>query len=458
MTSIKDSVLKVNSVVTAQGITLSVGGKKFATTFPKAVWQKTPAALKKFLQDNLVFGDTHFLPLLYGNTTIKYSTRLPFLESFLFRNQLNDLIRCEKADGVPPQTYIKNFYNLEFSFAEGESIGPEFSKKQFKKNKRPTAVIPFTFGKESLLTFALCRELGIKPVLVYSQEPSQPHEEAYKKKKLLEFGKKFGVDTYFIKHEPGLFRYDMAFKENVNRELGWGTQTTMLALQMIPFVYAYGAEYVLFGSEFANNEVLMSDEGWKLFISCDQTYFWTEQQNNMVRLLTEGQCHVRASLQSMQELNILYILHHRYPEIGKYQFSCLAENPLYKGSQWCHVCYKCSRIFLYASAVGIDPFTIGFKKDLLNEPGMFENYLGKVFKTQYTTELDFCFYILAKRGIKSRYVEQFKKEKLPHLKAWDFYYEEFTTLHEGPNLPEAYKSALTKIFSAEMKSLKKVIQ
>jgi hypothetical protein len=366
-----------------------------------------------------------------------------------------DMTKAELWDRAPVLTYLKKFYNLSFDFKRGAAVFPEgiFSTK---KNSQPVAIVPFSFGKESLVTVAMCLEMGIKPVLVYSQEPSMTHEEDYKRRKLKEFGEKFKVDTFFVKNGPGLFRYDEAFKKKPGTEVGWASQTTLIAIQVLPFVYAYNADYIFFGSEYFVNEYHYRD-GWKVFESYDQCSFFTLHQDAMIRMLTEGRCQVKASLEPIDQINIFDILHHRYPEFGQYQFSCTAESPLFKHSQWCHKCYKCSRMYLFARTIGIDPASIGFKSDLLNEPGLFNNYFGREIKSGNKYELDFCFYTLWKRGDNSLYVKKFAKTRLKQMMSWKKYYQHFTSIRPWLNLPEKYDKKMLKIFQEELDHLKEML-
>ena len=50
-------------------------------------------------------------------------------------------------------------------------------------------------------------------------------------------------------------RWLAAFSKKKGTEIGWGSQTTLVALQALPFVYAYGAQYLLYGSEYLNNRL-----------------------------------------------------------------------------------------------------------------------------------------------------------------------------------------------------------
>ena len=451
----KKSHLKVQASAIENGISISLDilpCKKFTIEYPDDIWQKTPPSIQRVLADNLAFANTHFLPLMLKKKSIAYNFPAPLLESFLFKNQLYDMIYCEQADNVPHLSYFKQFYNLEHTFnASKESALPDNKEIGNFQNKQDSAIIPFTFGKESLLTVALCIELGIKPILVYSQEPSHPYEEVYKLKKLEEFKKEFNIDAYFIKNGSGLFRYGKAFQIKSSTEIGWGSQTTILALMMLPFVYQYQAKYILSGDEKLNNE-FENYQGWNSFSSNDQTSVWTLQKNNMIRLLTKGQCFVKSSLEPLEEIAIFWSLHNKYPEFGKYQFSCSAEYPLYENTAWCHKCYKCARMYLFAEACGISPETIGFKKNLLQRK-VFGHYFGKEKKTGSTQELDFAFYILYKKKKLNELFHIFEKEKLPMLKPWTWYKNNFLNLQEAMNLPNIYKPKMLKIFEHELHNL-----
>lgn len=451
----RNKVLYVSGKETLNGIAIKIQNRDFKIEYPRITWQKTPTSLRQALLENLTFANTHFLPLVLDKETISYNTKHPLLESFFFKNQLYDMLFCEKVDRIPHLSYLRRLYNLDLEFKEGPST--LVTEKIFQpKKEKPVAIIPFSSGKESLVTFGLARELGLHPVLVYCQEPAQPHEKNHKLKQLQKIQQEFHVQTYYIKNAPGLFRYDRAFNNKPGTELGWASQTPILALLSLPFIYAHKAIYVLFGSENANNEFFY-ENGWKIFPSYDQTSSWTMQVNNMIRLLTCDQCSVKTSLEPIEEINIFYMLHHRYPELSGFQFSCNAEKPLFQGSQWCHQCYKCVRMYLFSLVCDIEPEKIGFKKNLLQDIKLLPHYFGKDIKTGSTKELDFCFYVLSKRFYKSPLVSLFNKQKRPYLKPWSWYRGYFTSLHPAINLPELYKNKMLSIFSQELKSFSRLL-
>lgn len=452
--------LKVHGAITSRGLELGVNGRRYDTKFPAEIWQATPPDVKQALLENLTFGNTHFLPLVLGGSKIEYDTRLPCFESQLFRNQVGDLLQCELTDGVALLSYLRDFYNLDLRFAPGESCVPAARPRPGAKSRRPTAVIPFSFGKESLATLALCLELGIRPVLVYCQEPSQPFEERYKRRKLDRLGADLGIPAYFIEHAPGTFRYGTAFRgirgARIGSEVGWGAQTTLLALLCAPFAHAHAADFVLFGNECSNNEAHELG-GWKVHSSFDQSSFWTPQQSNMLRILTGGTTHVYSVLEPLEEIGIFSMLHNRYPELGRHQFSCSAEKPLVRGSQWCHQCYKCDRMFLFAEVCGLDASKIGFKRDLLLEKRHFRSYFDGAKASGSRQELDFSFYGLHRKKRQSAYSKRFEEEKLPALDSWRTYRDYFTRLRTEGNLPPAFRSRMLTIFNGELKRFSRAL-
>lgn len=439
--------IQVGARPTACGFAVQVDEREFPIEFPKPVWAGTPAALRQALVEHLTFASTHFLPLMLGKSAIRYEVPLPAFESVLVQNQFYEMTMVEQLDGVEPATYLRALHNLhvEYPRAEGSLPGPADWPQPSDREK---AIVPFTFGKESLATVALCLELGIEPTLVYCQEPAHPYEEEYKRARLEAFGERFGVRTHVVTYAPGLFRYGTAFSRTTPTELGWGTQTTQLALLSLPFAVSYGAGLILLGNEYSNNECGMR-EGWRTFASFDQRSEWTPRQSNLIRALTGGRTTVQSSLEPLEEINIFHLLHHRYPDIGRHQFSCTAEQPLLGGSQWCHACYKCVRMYLFAEVCGIDPRTIGFVENPLR-PDAFEHYFGSVRKSGPSLELDFAFRVLHARKSDAPVVDRFRREKLPGLQPWRWYRDFYTRLKPERNLPDRHRARLLETFRDEI--------
>ncbi len=448
--------MNISTTITHTGLKIKVDKNDYIIKYPDNLWSDLPSTVKEALAEHLTFTNTNYLSVLYDEPTITYNTHRPLLEPFLFKNQLYDMIFSEKVDGAKDLEYVKRCYNAKFEFKEGSGSFISSNELPSYSNNDPIAIVPFSFGKESLATLALCNELGIKPILMFVQEPTQGYEDAYKKIALKELEDKFGFIHHRIINQPALLRSGVARYGKVTSEVGWGTQTTDYIFYALPLILRYKAQMIFFGSEYSNNEFEYK-KGWRLYPSFDQTTEWSQHQNNIARILTDGRTSVNTTFEPLEEIHIMYMLHHRYPELGKLQFSCFAEKPLYKNSQWCHNCYKCTRMFIFALACNIDPHSIGFKKNLMQEKNMFNHYFGDEIKTGSNTELDFVFTVLHKKNISSPYVDEFRKKKLKYVKPYSWYLEHFGSLQPYQCLPKKYEKKMINIFKSELKSFLSVL-
>lgn len=456
MSDTTPSLLRVAGRETEEGISINVEGNDYVISFPDGIWKVTPPSVRRVLVDNLTYANTHFLPLMLGRDGLEYKNALPIFESFLYRNQLYDLTYCEWVDGKKVLTYLKHFYNMKLEFGSYLSAFPDSLETKLSGSEKPSAILPFSFGKESMLTFALCKPLGIEPVLVYTEEPTQPYEGPYKRLMLKKLKEEFGVSTYMVGNEPGTFRYGEAFKLPERSDLGWAAQTTMLSLIALPFAYHHRAKYILYGTEHTNNDI-EETEGWNIYPSFDQTELWTAQQSNMSRLVTGGFTEVHCFLEPLEELHIFHMLHTKYPAYGHHQFSCFASKPLYADSQWCHRCAKCARNFLYAVALGIDPSKVGFKENLLNNLKAYDDYFDSS-EYDYDNDMDYALYILYSRGDKSTVVKEFERVKKPPLRPFAWYADHFSTLKSHRNMPPEFEHTLLEIFRNELTSFAKAVK
>ncbi|MEI6533112.1 MAG: hypothetical protein WCO06_04700 [Candidatus Roizmanbacteria bacterium] len=452
-----DTALIIKGKELSNGIDINVEETSFKIEFDGDIWKNTPSSIRQILLDNLVYGNTNFLPLLSKKGSISYNINYPLFESQLYKNQLFDMVYCEQIDNVPVTTYVRQFHNLEFIFENRTPLFPDLNdfKLLKKTTKNKHAIIPFSFGKESLLTFALCRELGIEPILVYVQEPVQKYEEEKKLLLIPQFEKEFKTKIHFVKNGPGLFRQNGALSASQSTELGWGSQTTLIALLMIPYVYKYKADYVLFGSEFSNNFVEMYD-GWKSFCSYDQSSFWTPQQHAMISILTGNSCGVYSMLESLEEISIFYMLHTYYSDLAKYQFSCFANDPPIDGSNWCHNCSKCDKNYLFCLSCGIDTKKVGFTRNLLNDDIRFVDYFKHISTFDY--DIDMAMYIVNKKNIKGSVINTFQKIiKSGNVISYATHYKHYTQLHSNTNVIPEQKEKLQSMFQKVISEFKQSI-
>lgn len=355
--------LRVNARCTAYGIDIILNNNVFPIRYPAPVWQRYPAQSKKLLMDAVALSATYFVPQILNIPTIHYLTRRSFAEPYLFKNGLYDMATTAHADKQSSTTYVKNYINVSRSFSSEAMIVPQIKNAGARSN---TAIIPFTFGKETLLTLALALEAGMKPILVSVREPAHAYEFHHKKKLARTFTKETGIPVFFIDYLPGIMRYGTLW--NKQTELGWGLQTTEYAMLCAPFISYYSASYLCIGSEHSCDTSDIDSEGvithWSGY---DQHHEWTPYQSALVSLLCGTEITVASFVESLNELAEMLVLHRRFPALGAYQTSCLGAHSSARAKRWCERCQKCACMYVFCRVVGRNPAELGFTENLLDK-------------------------------------------------------------------------------------------
>lgn len=445
--------ITIGSSIRKYGIDIFVNKRPFPIKYPQKIWEKFPKELKNVLMDNLTYSSTIFLPQMLNLRKIQYETHRPLSETFLFKNGIYDMPISAIADKTSPEEYIKRFFNTRFLFKTNSIRTP--SKVDFNKNDHPIAIVPFSFGKESLLNLALCLELGIKPVPVLFVEPSHAYEYLHKKKLLKKIEKEFNVKVHIVENNPGLLRYGKIW--NLNTELGWGLHTTDYVLMSLPFAYKYNASMIILGNEQGCSDYFYSKDGILIFEAAyDQHSDWTTQQSLLGSLLLGRKIDVVSFVEPLHEIAEMNILHKKYPTIGKYQMSCFASNKFAIKSRWCQQCTKCGYMYALAKGVGVDTKSIGFTEEMFDKKhekafDFFFNFNEE--EPEYGTyeEIVTAFYLAIKHGSKGYLLEKYKKEIFPkHKKEIKKYIRKYLSRVKEDNVPPKYRERLIRIFDNKL--------
>ncbi|MBM3292414.1 hypothetical protein FJY84_07015, partial [Candidatus Bathyarchaeota archaeon] len=357
----ENQYLEVKTSFNNESIDIKLNDSSYNIIFPKEVWFKLDYDIKSFIADHIAFTSTNYLPLLFKKKGIIYDTRNPFFEPQLFMSTMYDLPSSAELDQKTNIDYMRDYYNLDFIFKEGET---RIWSKSFEPKKK--AIISFTSGKESLLTLAVCLELGIEPILVNVIEPSNIYEHKHRSKLLKELSTEFGVEYYTIHHDIGLFHLS-DYMGTRSSTLGWGTQLLHYFFIYLPFILKNKARYLFYGNEFSCDKEIFTAEGFRANYCFDQSSRWTLQMDNMLRTLTNDSSRVASLVGPLNEIAIIRCLHENYPEHGKYQLSCFCDEPSGEFDRWCGACSKCARTYAFLKAIGVNPKKLGFNKDLFTE-------------------------------------------------------------------------------------------
>jgi len=446
----KESYIKVKGKITNDGLEIQFNGKCYRLSYPENIWNPLDERIKKSILDHVAFLATNYFPLVFDKKGIIYDTRVPMLDSFSFQSMIFDMPSSAFLDGKKSADYIQNYYNLDFVFNSEEE--PTVWTKKFEPKN--VAVVSFTSGKDSLLTFALCRKLGIKPVLINIVEPSNTYESKHKRKILEELHEKFGVDYHIVEHELGIFHDEkqMGFNET---SLGWGNQLMYYMFIHLPFIFHYGAKYLFFGNELDCDRELVDGEGFRSNFCYDQSSFWTTQLDIMLRLMTGGSARLGSLVGPLNEIAIIKCLHEGFPELSKYQMSCYCMDPVTENHKWCCNCSKCARNFAFLKALNIEVEQVGFWRDMFREE--YKNHFS-VFDGKDTTgfdksglgreEQEFALFLAAKHFPENKYLRDFRSEsKFNDEKTFKEAYDYYFGVHEYSAIPRELRKEVYEILN-----------
>ena len=449
------TTLSIQASLTPSGITLGIEGEQFPITYDKDVWQRTSASLKEQLLHNLPMASTLYLPQILGKREIHYNTARPIGESFFLRNGIYDAPYCANVDGQSSTQYLKDFFNTRYLFAHDAIRTPAAVQFERPSKTKPRALVLFSFGKESLLSFALCKELGIEPVLVTIIHPGFAYEWHHKKPLVEKFEKEFGVTVHTVDYQPGLLKEGKFF--GLSTELGWGLHVTEYALLALPYAEVFDCDFVICGNEQSCNDIYFDKEDVLIYrAGLDQHHDWTKSQGLLQSLLMSRSLGAYSMLEPLYEIAETKILHTRYPAIGKYQMSCFASTEGSKDRRWCQECDKCAYMYALLRGFQIDPHALGFTDNLFDEQHkhLYDTFFSRTDDTHFygsQGELGLGFYAALSYGSQDYSLQRFTKELLAKFKSnFASIREKYLGIHPTFQYPPTFDAKLQSIFSDEL--------
>ncbi|TVR74402.1 MAG: hypothetical protein EA427_01105 [Spirochaetaceae bacterium] len=455
---------QVSSALTAEGFLLRYQDREYRVSWPAGVWERTPEAMRLFLRDNLAYAMTMHLPMTVpGLSGLAYDSARPLLEPWFFQNFLRDLPSCVEMEGGSAPDETIRFLSGDYTFTDEEIRLPPGAPAANAPaaggtagDAAPRAIVPMSFGKDSLLTFGLAEELGLRPIIVYVVEPTFSNEERHKLALARAFEKETGHELLVIRHGAGALR---------GTEFGWGLQSTEYALLMLPFAWTTGASLILFGNEQSAGSSYPDSSGRMTVYPCyDQSHHWTRLIDRITALATGGRVRTGSVIEPLMDMMVQRALAHRYPRYARYQMSCFVEDgsdTVHPDSPWCHNCGICSKMYLLCVAAGIDPAAVGFRESMLTREkrGLFPLLGGSsAFPYARTTlareEQLFAFYCAARLGSTEELVREFARGPL-YREARNREGElrsRFCTLYTPISTPLALRRGVERIFQDELEA------
>ncbi len=443
-----------------KGFLISFNQKDFSVVYPRNIWGKYPLFLKKVLLENLTFALTLHLPCLLDIGSLWYLMSKPSVKDMIgegFRDSLpaTALMKSEKAS-----KYLEKLSQTKYHFNRKEASVPFTLPLRKIRN---TALIFFTFGKDSLLTYSLCKEIGIKTMPAYVKEPLSQTEDHLKEKLAEKFFEEFKQKILFIKNEAGSLREPYKNPSD-DGWYGWEMQLTQFGLIVLPIAFARMTNYLFFSNEQSCNDKFLDKEGFWCNPVYEQSVEWIQKLGKIVQLLGMENLKVGSLIEPLHELAIIKILHHRYPEIAKYQMSCSSFNEykiIKRKSRWCGNCSKCARIFIFLLANNINPKKVELRNNMLKlkyrqKYALFgcdkdSNYGYDVSLLGRDEQL-LAFYLAYQNGYKGELIDLFKKLYLKEAKKREKeLIKKYFGIHSAETIPEELKDKVLKIYKEELK-------
>lgn len=439
--------------------------EKYFLSYSKGIFAKFPKLAKAFLLDNFIYARTRSLSIL-TDYILNYQTAKPYLQNFIDQGLLNDLPRSYEIAKIDPKKPLRRFKQSQkdqsviFSGQKVVNYLPYF----FGSSKK--AVLALSFGKDSLLSYGLAKEIGLDVKLAvdldwenYSSLAWQKRVQVMKlfkrqeKEKLITL--RDNIDTVLFNKQIKKSIQDL---ENINAILAF-------ILELMPIVYASRAKYLIFGNEKNLDNFYINSKGHKAYPSFDQSSIYINKVNQLMDSLTDGKFKVISLVKPLYNLAEIKILYSRYPYLLQYVISCYPKVKHY--DRWCCHCPLCARVFLYAAAVGGDPEKIGIIKNmfLIKYKELFPLLAPKlkvspsinrpyVKPPQVKEEQLLAFFLAYRNGWRGPLIDLFKRNYFNEAeKRQKELRRKYFGIYEAPNLPKEIKQKLYRIYHQELDHL-----
>jgi len=438
------------------GFIINFNREKLAVNYPTAIWNNFPDEKKNFFMDNYLFLKSLHFPLVLKVNKIKLNTAPPLLKSFFMTMQFMDIPNISDMDGMKLDNLFKKFFNSTFKFNNDEI---KYPNSNFGLNEN-SSVLSSSFGKDSLLSLALAKEMKLEIHPVWIEEKGAPLENCYKRKLIKKFKEEFDVTIEKIKNETMLLHSYSYLKISNDTKYILSHLLTEYAFLLIPFLYNYGAEYLFFGNEQSCNQTYMSKGGYKCYPVFDQSVEWMQEINKLLNIALGKKIYVSSLVEPLHDMAIIKILHNRYPKFAKYQYSCFPdETSVNNFKRWCCNCSKCARLYIIFKALNVNTKKLGFPNGMLSKNHMkyYSIFCSNKKLSSYDSsgigrdEQLLAFLLATKNKVKGELIDEFKKRFMKEVESRENELrKKFFSIHKSVTIPKKIKTKLLSIYKEEL--------
>ncbi len=347
---------------TEKGFSLSVSGNWVAEAcefrFPEDIWKAFPK--KQAFINELAYISTLSVPLILKDSDVWYDTPVPQFIEFYNRcfalaipNLVEDIPEENAHDILRRLTTLKRHF---FKPANPETL----PQKKTWNGKR--VILPFTYGKDSLLSLVTLKSLGYEVIPVFIDERMLPRGLALRNALYKEFREEHDLEVHLVENEIQLLS-DYQVLEISETRLYLVHVHFIYLMAMIPFCYYFDAPAIIFSNEFHNSLDQVFKENHRCAHLVMQSRETDKGLSRMAEQFSGGQIKAVNPIDVLGDFSIHRILHDGFPEFARYRISCHLE--VTEHDKWCHACYRCAQAFIFFLAMGKDPFMEGFETSML---------------------------------------------------------------------------------------------
>jgi len=442
-----------NCKQTDSGIKISLNNKNFNLVYSQNIWKKYPQ--KEFLFDNLNYLLTAPSSFITNTNVMEYNTSKPLLKNEFKKSIIKEIPHSAEDYKKSAKETIKKFKQVKSKFKDNKIKLPHCPNT--KLNER--ALIPFSLGKDSMLTLAVAHELKLNPIMHYINDTVSPSENRIKISFTKKISKEFNLKYYITKNSIEAIN-DFEFWNKPETTLGYSHMIYSFALISLPIMHKHRCKYLLFGNEQNLNFKFKTKEGILTFPSPNQTSKSTLILDKTIKRITGNKAKAASLIEPLTHLAIMKILHTRYKKFGKYQISCDSLDASHQ-KRWCQNGDMCSDMYLQMKALNINPKTVNFKTNMFNKKffkyySLFHPKKASCYdKTPQARDQQLlAFYLAYKNKAKGYAIEKFRKRFLKEAQEReDELYKKFFKVYPALTLTPKLRKAVNSIYKEELGKL-----
>ncbi|MCM8787552.1 MAG: hypothetical protein NC935_05810 [Candidatus Omnitrophica bacterium] len=428
---------------------------EYLVKYPKFLFSNLKNRIKKVLLDNIVYCRTAPISL-FSNPGIFYQTSKPIFKSFIDYGLIKDLPRVYEITKKECPKFSKlNVNGIIFQ-------NQNHTKRLFSKNKcsNKKVILSISFGKDSLLSYGLLKEIGIDCHLVFINDMGEynPNELKLKEKLIKEFSKDQQEKVIILLDETDNIFRNRSIKYNIEEFDGTNAMLAF-SLELVPIAYHFRTKYIAFGNEKNLDDFFINGKKIKIYPSYDQSSIYIKKKNYYLEKLTNNNIQVISVVKPIYNIAEMKILCHRYPYLLKYVMSCSSKR--LRNHRWCYSCPMCAKAFLYTAAVNCNPKEVGFERSLFEKKHkelypLLASKIERIYEKpkQVRDEQLLAFLLAYRNGYKGALIDMFKKLHLKEAKKREKELrKKFFGIHSALTIPKEFRNKILSIFKEELSSL-----